>query len=85
MIFLITVKLMLDGPLKPMIQSVASMDCNVTLRGSFFNLILVETMSLNMNDPPEDDDDREEDAGAKEATSASIEPLVGHPRAIVAH
>ena len=42
-------------------------------------------MSLNMNDLPEDADDREEDAGAKEATSASIEPLVGHPRAIVAH
>ena len=82
MIFLIMVMLMQDGPLKPMMQSVASMDCKVTLRESFFNLILAE---LNMNDPPGDDDDREEDAGAKEATSASIEPLVGHPRAIVAH
>ena len=35
--------------------------------------------------PDEDDDDCEEDAVAKEAKSASIEPLVGHPRAIVAH
>ena len=35
--------------------------------------------------PDEYDDDCEEDAVAKEAKSASIEPLVGHPRAIVAH
>ena len=50
------------------------------------SILSLKTISLNMNDlPPEDDDGSEEDAGAKEATSASIEPLVGHPRAIVAH
>ena len=38
------------------------------------------------NDLPADDSlDCEEDAVGKEAKSASIEPLVGHPRSIVAH
>ena len=41
---------------------------------------------LNTDDLPADESlDCEEDAVGKEAKSASIEPLVGHPRAIVAH
>ena len=83
-------KLMLDDPLKKNDRDAEDndADCRIQhpwtatwsslLKGSSFNLFVV-------NDPPEDEDDHEEDAGAKEATSASIEPLVGHPRAIVAH
>ena len=99
MIFLIMMKLMLDDPLKKNDCEAESgiHGLQTDPRRSFFHLILVDDSSLNMNDSPEDDDHpkddddhedddhHEEDAVAKEATSASIEPLAGHPRAIVAH
>ena len=61
-----------------------SMDSVVVLRGPFFNVD--EVPGCTTNDLPADDSlDCEEDAVGKEAKSASIEPLVGHPRSIVAH
>ena len=56
----------------------------MVLRGPFFNVD--EVPGCTTNDLPADDSlDCEEDAVGKEAKSASIEPLVGHPRSIVAH
>ena len=77
-------KLTLDDPLKMNSCDTEDNDAEFNIHGlqsdphsseglsSIFSLYMV---SLDINHPPEDEDDREEDAGAKEATSASIEPL----------